>query len=334
MSEVPSARLDQAGIVGMIIWPRLVAYVAADRATVTDFTTSRREIVRATALGALSEVWPDETTRRLLSDRAVQDSSESVRSRALVELAWQWPDETTRRLLSDRAVQDSGEPVRSRALAELAGQWPDETTRRLLSDRAVQDSGEPVRSSALAELAGQWPDETTRRLLSDRAVQDASESVRSNTLAELARQWPDEATRRLLSDRAVQDSNSDVRSSALVMLAGRWADERTQQLLADRVRVDGYAATSRGRTHSRFGEIVFTRDLDGIGPYLDPAKPLRSEHVARAVEKAGMPKDGIDEATRSLSAHMGWDITAGSGGLPESQPQDVVTSIEGAAEDA
>ncbi|XOF34929.1 MAG: hypothetical protein ACL93V_06465 [Candidatus Electrothrix sp. YB6] len=38
----------------------------------------------------------------------------------------------------------------------------------------------------------------------------------------------------------------------------------------------------------------------------------------KAAEVAGIPPDKIDEAVRSLSEHMGWDITKGSeaGKLP------------------
>ena len=66
--------------------------------------------------------------------------------------------------------------------------------------------------------------------------------------------------------------------------------------------------------HSEFGRIVFTKHLLGIAPYLDPAKPISREHIERAAEKAHVPADKIDETVRSLSAHMGWDITKGAAG--------------------
>ena len=64
--------------------------------------------------------------------------------------------------------------------------------------------------------------------------------------------------------------------------------------------------------HSKYGRIVFTKDLDGLPPYLDPAKPLSRNHIAQAAKKAGVPVDEIDETVRSLSDHMGWDITKGA----------------------
>lgn len=35
----------------------------------------------------------------------------------------------------------------------------------------------------------------------------------------------------------------------------------------------------------------------------------------KAAEEAGVPEAKINETVRSLSAHMGWDITMGSGQL-------------------
>ncbi len=48
---------------------------------------------------ALAEKWPDETTRELLAQRAVQDDQGGPRNAALQALAEKWPDETTLELL-------------------------------------------------------------------------------------------------------------------------------------------------------------------------------------------------------------------------------------------
>ena len=66
--------------------------------------------------------------------------------------------------------------------------------------------------------------------------------------------------------------------------------------------------------HYEFGRIVFTNDLDGIGPYLDPAKPISRKHIERAAKNAHVPGEKIEETVRSLSAHIGWDITKGTAG--------------------
>ncbi len=112
--------------------------------------------------------------------------------------------------------------------------------------------------------------------------------MRSNTLAAPAlRPWPDQTTRKLLAKHAVDGS------------------------LTDRQR--GEHRVALGKMHSEFGRIVFTTDLDGVPPYLDPAEPISRYHIERAAEKAGVAADKIDETVRSLSNHMGWDITKGAG---------------------
>jgi hypothetical protein len=79
-------------------------------------------------------------------------------------LAEKWPDETTRALLTERAVQDDGANPRSTALSLLAENWPDETTRALLMERAVEDEDMQVRGSACSAL-GELHSEFGRILL-------------------------------------------------------------------------------------------------------------------------------------------------------------------------
>lgn len=64
--------------------------------------------------------------------------------------------------------------------------------------------------------------------------------------------------------------------------------------------------------HSEFGRIVFTRDYDGIRPYLDPSEPITRHQIERAAARANVPVGKVDETLLSLSAHLGWNITEGS----------------------
>jgi hypothetical protein len=101
-------------------------------------------------------------------------------------------------------------------------------------------------------------------------------------------------------------------------------DAETYQLLKERAPSEGAAACVYGEQHSCFGSIVFrityAKSKYGIIPYLrtgaknffDPRQPIPAKHIQKAAEAAGIPRDKIDEAVRSLSAHMGWDITKGS----------------------
>ena len=129
--------------VGFYGWPRFVAAVASDRDLVIQLcvvggSAFRVFRIRESAIEELAEKWPDQTTRDLLAQRALQDDNYEPRSAALQALAEKWPDQTTRDLLAQRAVQDVNEHTRSAALQALAEKWPDQTTRDLLAQRAVE----------------------------------------------------------------------------------------------------------------------------------------------------------------------------------------------------
>jgi len=64
--------------------------------------------------------------------------------------------------------------------------------------------------------------------------------------------------------------------------------------------------------HSEFGRILPTRDLDGVGPYLDPLEPIPRKQIERAAANSGIRPDVIDAQVASLSAHLGWDVTLGA----------------------
>jgi hypothetical protein len=64
--------------------------------------------------------------------------------------------------------------------------------------------------------------------------------------------------------------------------------------------------------HSEFGRILPTRDLDGMGPYLDPLEPIPRQHIEKAAAKAGIRPDDVDAQLASLSAHLGWDVMSGA----------------------
>ena len=59
------------------------------------------------------------------------------------------------------------------------------------------------------------------------------------------------------------------------------------------------------------GQIVFKVGFHGVAPYLNPVKPISRDRIERAAKAANVPTDKIDETVRSLSAHLGWDITKG-----------------------
>ena len=153
----------------------------------------------------MAEKWPDQTTRDLLAQRAVQDKDGSPRRAALQALAEKWPDQTTRDLLAQRAVQDDNEYTRRAALQALAEKWPDQTTRDLLARRAVQDDD----SIPAAPRCRRWRRSGRTRPPATCSPSAPSRMTTSDTrraaLQALAEKWPDQTTRDLLAQRAVQD---------------------------------------------------------------------------------------------------------------------------------
>ncbi|MCI5212034.1 MAG: hypothetical protein D3910_25370, partial [Candidatus Electrothrix sp. ATG2] len=102
--------------------------------------------------------------------------------------------------------------------------------------------------------------------------------------------------------------NNFIRSGSFFTLNQYWPDEKAYQLFKEFSRFDGAAASFYGGKHSKFGKFIFERVL----LYHDPRNPIPVEHIQQAAEAAGLPPDKIDETVRSLSEHLGWDITKGS----------------------
>ena len=218
------------------------------------------------------------------------------------------------RLWIEKLSTNESALVRNGVLKALDTYWPDDKTRQLLTRFAMQDKDAFWgRKAALSLLSARWSnDDETRQLLKERTAKDTHKDVRMFALEQLARLWPDEETRQLLKERTAKDIHEDVRTSALEQLARLWPDEETHQILRKLVPVEGMAASWYGTRHSPFGDIIFTRDLDGIRPYCNPRQPIPADHIQKAAKEAGIPPDKIDEAVRSLSEHIGWDITKGS----------------------
>lgn len=226
---------------GEWFWPHLVAYVTADRKLVTEISSTTKgtdggRFYRAEALSALAEKWPDERTRTLLTERAVQDEQSNPRSAALRALGEKWPDNTTRDFLTERAVKDENSEPRSTALQTLANRWPDEATRALLTARASQDEQTQPRSTALQTLGNWWPDNTTRTLLME-SLKDPEADIRRTAIQTLADKWPDNTTRTLLTGR-LEDYHLLNRRTALQILAEKWPDETTRTHVTERVLKD------------------------------------------------------------------------------------------------
>ena len=82
---------------------------------------------------------------------AIKEQYPYARVAHLRALVAKWPDETTRTLLTQRAVVDEHADNRRAALQALAETWPDET-RDLFSQRVLQDPDESPRGAAWTGL--------------------------------------------------------------------------------------------------------------------------------------------------------------------------------------
>jgi hypothetical protein len=174
--------------------------------------------------------------------------------------------------------------------------------------------------------------------LSQRAVNDEESRIRVKALELLAgaEQWADEPTRQLLTQRAVNDKESTVRAKALELLASdeRWAEHQETQDLPNRVKHaigTGDSAVSRGHAacfyFGTFGSSdplsdtkkrVFSKDVDGVAPYLDPREPVADEHLAKVAENANLDDEQLAEIVEQMNATLGWDIRKGWPGPTDS----------------
>ncbi|MCI5197634.1 MAG: hypothetical protein D3919_15720, partial [Candidatus Electrothrix sp. AW5] len=113
---------------------------------------------------------------------------------------------------------------------------------------------------------------------------------------------------------------------AIKALIEYWPDDETREFARIFYKKNGIVASLYGEGHSLFGKYIFmllTEDVSSDEKKIfikisDPRRPIPSEHIQKAAKAAGIPPDRIDETVRSLSEHMGWDITKGSeaGKLP------------------
>jgi hypothetical protein len=317
-SQQIASDLEKTPRGGQWLWFQLVGTIAKDQDVARFLVRQETQAAQAGGLRALAYRCPDNETRLQLQSYVESGKYDGNRVIAMQLLADTWTDEATRASVTQHALDDPDEWLRYAALQILTEKWGDEITRTLLSGRAAQDEDFWCRSAALEALANRWPDETTRELLAQRAVQDDNEHPRRAALESLAEKWPDETTRALLGGWTVNAPHSDVRRAALQALAEKWPDETTRALLSQRA-VQGPDETTRGeacsflgKMQSEFGRILPTRDLDGIGPYLDPLQPIPREHIERAAERCGIPPGEIDAHVAALSAHLGWDVTRGA----------------------
>ena len=151
--------------------------------------SARRFPIRAGACPALARKWPDDNTRALLDEWAVQDGHAWVRVAGFRRWPRSGPTQATHcALLEERAVQDEHAWPRIAALQALAEKWPDEDDA--CPSWKIGPSG--MRRMARPPRFRRWPRSgpTRRRraLLEDRAVQDDSVNSRTRRASGIGRE--------------------------------------------------------------------------------------------------------------------------------------------------
>jgi hypothetical protein len=281
-------------------WPVFVAHVFDDRLRVANLAVCGNWSARSSAFEILAQKWPDETTRKLLAERAVNDEAGICRGDALKALFSKWPDANTRTLLEERVVQDKLIEPRIVSINALAEAWPDENTRSLLEEHAVRDEDEFGRQTAMKVLAETWRDETTWKLIAERADRDEDESTRRAALQALAEKWPDETTRELLAQRAVQDDHEYPRSAAIQALAENWPDEATRELLVQRAVQDDHEYPRYAALQALVGKWP-----DETTRELLAQRAVQDEHWHPRIAALGaLAKKWPDETTREMLAQL------------------------------
>ncbi|MCI5147329.1 MAG: hypothetical protein D3923_17815, partial [Candidatus Electrothrix sp. AR3] len=191
--------------------------------------------------------------------------------------------------------------------------------KRQWIEQSIQQNSNIIRFISLQTLAKYWPDKKTRQLIIQHIffVQEYSWIYRSHIAARamdlLAKHWPDDATRQLITERALEDGRRYLCCWAVELLNQHWPDDETQQLIKKQRLVNGAAASLYGKKHSLFGQFVFYNSptIQVFG-YNEPHQPIPLKHIQEVAKRAHVPSDKIDETVRSISEHMGWDITKGS----------------------
>ena len=113
-------------------WAHFLSAVFEQRSWIQQLATCEGWDVRRGAIEVLAGKWPDQTTRELLEQRAVQDDNEYTRGAALQALAEQWPDQTTLRLLESQVSSFEEEWIRrgiERNIEALRQKLAEKTTR-------------------------------------------------------------------------------------------------------------------------------------------------------------------------------------------------------------
>jgi hypothetical protein len=261
-------------------------------------------------------------TWQLVRDRAVRDAHSAVRERALSTLTTVQGDRVeTWSFVRDRAAADSDGSVRFLSTALVATTWGDRPdVWELVRTRVLSDDDWSVRHRSLRLLTSGRPEEDeTWRIVRACACDDDADMVREQALSLLASTQSGDATWTLVQRRATEDPAARVRRFAVGLLAAgrRDADEAWSAARAQ-ARDDVDAGVRRGAAGLLIGRFctfgalcLFSAELNGEEPLLDPAEPLPQQQLFRFADAYRVDPAEIDRVVEQISTAFGWDVRRG-----------------------
>lgn len=175
---------------------------------------------------------------------------------------------------------------------------------------ASNDPDEFVRLTALEQISKKYQNQEIRDLL-QHALTDLNTPTRQMALKQLAEYWPDQETYDNLV-QALKDDNQAIRHTALDILYKYWPKSITQKLINLESYHNTFAAFIKANEHSKFGALIFQNDMEYKSTYHNPKLAINKKNISVAAAKANIPEADIPAMVKSLSQHIGWDITKGS----------------------
>jgi hypothetical protein len=259
--------------------------------------------------------------------RATTDPSPATRITALELLAARpdWIDETTRRLIEARVLEErayySDEIL---TIMTESDTLADEHTRRFIESIVVDNPDPQRRGCAMAALVSReyWADTRTRELLQSRCDADPISDVRSTALELLLERgsWANDIPRHRLFRFIERVEDDSWQTSELLTLLCHRQDCRShvRQMIDN-----GATATLRGAAASIWFASqhadsladakgrVLSEDADDLPPYRDPHSPVTAAHLTRVSKRADLSPEQLAQVVSELNAELGWDIRKG-----------------------
>jgi len=264
--------------------------------------------IRAASTAALGRFRGAEVIRALIP--RVSDKEPSVRFSAVTSLGQLGSPLSLEALTA--ASDDESPQVRAAAVNALGRLGLADAVKALIPRLVDRESS--VRGAAAMALASIGTPESIEALIAAHA--DTALEVRVAAVKALGRIGnPDNLP--VLTAR-LSDAAATVRTAAATAL-GEITDPRSVQALLlalddvdPSVRTAALSSIAKLSQFDRDDQLLLTRDLDGVDPWLDPRSPIGNDHIELASEKMGISKAQVMTRLLDIQARLGNRLTLAS----------------------